>query len=255
MSEHKPPQIASVPSLTQYPITALLIALNVLYFGYAAWHGLDLMNPNAQAALVWGADFPPLSFFAEPYRLFSSLFFHFGLLHLAFNMWALYAFGSVAEPLWGRSWLLVIYFSSGLMGNLVSGGHAMWITLQDGQFPAVSGGASGAIMGLAGALTLWSCLPVFAQQRFILNRKALLTILGINLILGMSIAGINQTAHLGGLIMGVLMALLGYGCMRMQRYALPWLIIMSIGLCGLVYWGDLILLNRVAPIWQSYFSH
>lgn len=253
-TESTPPQIASAPPIAQYPITALLIAINVVYFAFAAWHGMDLVQPSAQAALNFGADYPPLTFMLEPLRLFSSMFVHFGLLHLAFNMWALYAFGSIAEPLWGRRVLLLIYFAAGLMGNLLSGLHAQWITLQDGSLPPVSAGASGAIMGLAGALTLWACRPQFASQALWLNRRALLTILVINLAIGVMISAINQVAHVGGLLMGAILALLIHSLMRrnIPQYRIFALsLLLAVLLCVGMYALILQLLPQVSAVWQS----
>lgn len=255
-TESTPPQIASAPPIAQYPITALLIAINVAYFAFAVWHGMDLVQPSALTALRFGADYPPLTFMLEPFRLFSSMFVHFGLLHLAFNMWALYAFGSIAEPLWGRRVLLLIYFAAGLMGNLLSGLHAQWMTLQDGSLPPVSAGASGAIMGLAGALTLWACRPQFASQALWLNRRALLTILVINLAIGVMIAAINQVAHVGGLLMGAILALLIHSLMHRnmpQNRIFALSLLLAVLLCVGMYAINLQLLPQVSAVWQSAF--
>lgn len=53
-------------------------------------HGMDVSQPSTRDAILWGADYAPLTYLAEPMRLFSSMFFHFGLIHLMLNMWALY---------------------------------------------------------------------------------------------------------------------------------------------------------------------
>ena len=253
----QPPQFANTPSIRQYPITALLIAINVAYFAFAAWHGMDLIQPTAQVALDWGADYPPLTFLLEPYRLLSSMFVHFGLLHLAFNMWALYAFGSIAEPLWGRRVLLLIYFAAGLMGNLLSGLHALYMTLHDGSLPPVSAGASGAIMGLAGALTLWACRPQFAHQALWLNRRALLTILTINLAIGVMISAINQVAHVGGLLMGAILALFIHSLMRYkvsQNRIVVLSVLVTLLMCVGMYALILQWLPQVSAVWQASFN-
>lgn len=71
-------------------MTALLICINVGLFGWQVLNGMDITQPSSPDAIRWGADYAPLTYLAEPIRLFSSMFFHFGLIHLMLNMWALY---------------------------------------------------------------------------------------------------------------------------------------------------------------------
>ena len=75
----------------------MLIVINVGLFAIQVLSGVNITDPTTLDALRWGADYAPLTFLEEPYRLFSSMFFHFGILHLMMNMWALYIFGDVAE--------------------------------------------------------------------------------------------------------------------------------------------------------------
>ncbi|MEK5769038.1 rhomboid family intramembrane serine protease, partial [Acinetobacter schindleri] len=71
-----------------------------------------------------------------------------------------------------------------------------------GLLPGVSAGASGAVMGLGASLTVLSLLPMLPRQPFILDKKTLVMIMGLNLAMGFMISGINNAAHIGGMIMG-----------------------------------------------------
>ncbi|MDQ6680875.1 MAG: rhomboid family intramembrane serine protease, partial [Pseudomonadota bacterium] len=136
------------------PATTLLIAANVgvflvmLGFGAGLWHA-----PN-EVQLAWGANFGPATKDGQWWRLASAMFLHFGVLHLAMNMWALWDCGRLVERLFGSARFVVIYLGSGLAGNLVS-----LVTQGD---RAVSGGASGAIFGVFGALLV--CLARERRQ-------------------------------------------------------------------------------------------
>jgi membrane associated rhomboid family serine protease len=110
MTETTPPQINQKLQIQTWWFTAILIAVNVGLFGWQILTGVNITDPSPMDAIAWGADFTPLTFSGEPERLFSSMFFHFGLIHLMLNMWALYIFGSVAEQLFGRSYYIGMYF-------------------------------------------------------------------------------------------------------------------------------------------------
>lgn len=128
MTETTPPQITQKLQLQTWWFTALLIAINVGLFGWQILSGVNITDPSPVDAIAWGADFPPLTFSGQPERLFSSMFFHFGLIHLMLNMWALYIFGSIAEPLFGRGYYIGLYFLAGLMGNVLSS----YLSIRDG---------------------------------------------------------------------------------------------------------------------------
>ncbi|EKE23376.1 MAG: hypothetical protein ACD_6C00502G0002, partial [uncultured bacterium] len=127
MSEYSPPVEHRKLEMHLWWITAILIGINVGLFGWQAMHGMDVSQPSTRDAILWGADYAPLTYLAEPMRLFSSMFFHFGLIHLMLNMWALYIFGSVAEQLFGRMYFIGLYVCAGLMGSLLSG----YMNIQD----------------------------------------------------------------------------------------------------------------------------
>ena len=237
-----------------------MMSINIALFLWQISSGVNASQPNTIDALAWGADYAPLTFLQEPWRLFSSMFFHFGLIHLMLNMWALYIFGNVAEQLFGRGYFVGVYIFSGLMGSLLSGyldiQHNLQMlslnALQPELLPRVSAGASGAVMGIGGALTLLSLLPVLKRQKFILDKKTLLMVMGINLVIGFMTAGINNAAHIGGMLMGALLALLWYIA---EKYQSVWLKVLSLFLALLLCIGFYLYCQQqvhiLQPFWQE----
>jgi membrane associated rhomboid family serine protease len=135
----------------------------------------------------------------EWWRLVTSMFVHFGLLHIAFNMYALYLIGSVLERYVGSLRFALIYVVSGLAGSF----GALILSPN-----ALTAGASGAIFGLMGAML------VLERQRGVqLLGGPIGGLILINLLLTFTISGISKGGHLGGLIGGALVAfaLSGYG--------------------------------------------
>ena len=103
--------------------------------------GVSVIDPSGEALLRWGADFGPRTLSGEPWRLLTSTFLHFGIIHLALNMWCLWALGTLAEPLFGWAAFLLLYLLSGLGGSVLSMlVHPM----------VVSAGASGAVFEMSG---------------------------------------------------------------------------------------------------------
>lgn len=130
----------------------------------------------------------------EWWRVITSGFLHFGLLHLGLNMWALWVLGLVTERVAGRLRMVLIYAVS-----LVAGGFGAMIVTPD----ALTAGASGAIYGLMGGLL------VVARARGIAMRDTgLLTALALNLVFTFGVSGISIGGHIGGLVGGALAAFL-----------------------------------------------
>lgn len=183
------------------PVTTTLLAVNVGVFvlmllaGAGFWH-----TPNG-VQLAWGANFGPATQDGQWWRLFTALFIHFGVVHLVLNMWALWDVGRLVEQLYGRWRFVVLYTLSGLLGNLVS------LVLHGNQ--AVSGGASGAIFSLYGALLvfLWrerrNVEP--GEFRWLFGGAAVFSSLMLGV--GFFVQGIDNAAHGGGLVAGALLGL------------------------------------------------
>jgi rhomboid protease GluP len=190
------PSLPAPPSPFSFPVTIVLIAACALVFAAMVLSGVSAFEPTPQQAITFGADFGPLTFNGQWWRLVTSMFVHFGVLHIVLNMWCLWNLGRAAEKLLGRFSYLLAYFVTGIFGSIAS---VYW-------HPQAAGaGASGAIFGLAGVLVSFVYLkktPAHLQ----VNSKmlgSLGTFVVYNLIFGAAIPGISNAAHIGGLVMGL----------------------------------------------------
>lgn len=184
--------------------TRVLIALNVLVFVWTLTDGTDgLFMSNRISRLQFDLGlFQPALDAGEWYRVVTSGFLHFGILHIGMNMLLLYQLGQLLEPALGRTRFVLLYFAA------MFGGAAGAILLTPN---AITGGASGAVFGLMAAAA------VGLQQRGINPfQTGIGATLVLNLVLTLSIPGISVGGHLGGVIAG---AAVGYAMMepRWQR--------------------------------------
>lgn len=185
-----------------YSLTIILIALNTLVFLAMVASGVSLTQPTTRDILRWGGDFGPLTLGAHQYwRLFTSCFLHFGIVHIGMNMYVLYLIGPFIETVFGRARYLLVYLIAGLAGSIVS------VTVHP---LAVGAGASGAIFGLYGAVFGFLLIkhrtlnPAATRS---ISKSAGIFIL-YNVVYG-SISGTTDlSAHLGGLLAGFLAGML-----------------------------------------------
>lgn len=200
------PASARPPALTDLmrspartvPMVTTLVAVNVLVFlamvlaGAGWWH-----SPN-DVQLAWGANFGPATQDGQWWRMVTAMFVHRGVVHLAVNMWALWDAGRLVERLMGPWRLLLLYLGSGIVGNLLP------LVVQGNQ--AVSGGASGAVFSLYGALLafLWCERRQVEAGEFKWLFGGALAFSGLMLGLGQVIPSINNAAHAGGFAAGAL---------------------------------------------------
>ena len=184
----------------RFPITVALVAINTLVFIATLIAGAEWFIPVGKIQIAWGSNFGPYTTDGEWWRLFNSLFIHFGIAHLVLNMIALVMFGPLVERLYGSVNYLLIYLLAGIAGSLAS---LSW------QPEINSAGASGAIFGILGALL---AAQLRAGETFppdILRpiRNTALLFLGLSLYAGFKYKGIDNAAHLGGLAAGFLVGL------------------------------------------------
>jgi len=153
-----------------------------------------------QESIEWGANAGQLTLAGEWWRLLTNVFVHASLLHIGFNMWCLWNLGELCESLYGRWTYAAIYLMCGLGASLTS---ATW----NPDRPSV--GASGAIFGLAGALIAAFKLGEFSVPRSALSGtlRSLGAFVFYNLIFGF-LPGIDNAAHIGGLITGLIVGAL-----------------------------------------------
>ncbi|RIX45181.1 MAG: rhomboid family intramembrane serine protease [Rhodocyclales bacterium GT-UBC] len=186
-------------SRQRVPMTQCLIAVNTVVFGMMLLAGAGLWHGNNAIQLAWGANFGPATQDGQWWRLGSALFLHFGLLHLCMNMWALWDAGQLVERLFGHGRFAVIYFGGGMVGNLLS------LVAQGNE--AISGGASGAIFATYGALIvfLWREKAAIEGEEFRWLFRSALIFTGASMGLGWIIPGVDNSAHAGGLLGGILL--------------------------------------------------
>lgn len=213
-------------------VTYGIIALNVLIFVGMFFDGAGLITPNALVHLKWGSNFGPLTLSGDWWRLMSSIFIHFGVIHLLMNMYCLYSVGVYLEPLLGKVKYITAYLCTGLLASLVS---LYWHAAE----PVNSAGASGAVFGMYGvflALLTSNLIPKKVRDELL---KSILIFIGFNLLYGLK-GGIDNSAHVGGLLVGFVF---GYAFVliikkekegRSILWLLPLLIVISVG-CAAFY--------------------
>ncbi len=181
--------------------TTALIVINVGVFFILSLIG---MTEDSMFMLDHGAMFVPYIVSGhEYYRLFTSLFLHFGISHLLNNMVMLGALGWNLELETGRIKFLIIYFVSGLGGNLLS----LYLDIKANEM-VVSAGASGAVFGLMGALL---CVVLKNHGRVgRLTNRGLLFMVALSLYFGLTSSGVDNAAHIGGLVCGFITAAVLY---------------------------------------------
>lgn len=187
--------------LRKEPVTIALIVINILVFLAVEFTG---GSQNTLHMLEWGAAYTPgIVEDGEFYRLFTSMFLHFGMEHLANNMLVLFVLGSRMEQVTGRIRFLVIYLTGGVLGNIIS----MLMEIRSGDF-AVSAGASGAVFAVMGAMIY----VVIRNKGWLgdLSMRQVLIMAGFSLYFGFTSSGVDNGAHVGGMISGFILAVLLY---------------------------------------------
>lgn len=181
-------------------VTPSIVALNLAVWAASIVAGAGILNPGGAELLALGGN-RLAETRAEPWRLLSATTLHAGLLHLALNMWVLWDIGRAAERFFGNLQFLLVYLLAGLGGSLTS--------LFFAGKTAVSVGASGAIFGVVGALlaAIWIRPDSLPGPLIRSLKKSLMVFVGVSLILGLTAGGVDNAAHLGGLVTGLMMAM------------------------------------------------
>jgi membrane associated rhomboid family serine protease len=226
--------------------TRILIIANVAMFAVELLTGASsLFNVNSARKLFdLGAMVPVAVANGQYWRLVTVMFLHAGLIHLLFNMYALYLFGTVIERAFGTRQFLILYFLSGFLASVAS--YLFGPPLA----PAV--GASGAVFGLLGAWVAYNFRRRDTAFGAYQLRWALLMI-GLNLVIGFSLAGIDNAAHIGGLVAGVACGavLEGFGPEGTRRT------VRILGLCALLAIGVIAVAwrtNELQPLVTQFFG-
>lgn len=205
-------------------VTYTLIGLNVIIFllMYIFGNGSE----DVITLIRFGASVPDFIKAGEYYRLITSAFLHIGLLHLIFNNYALYIIGSQLESFLGKPKFLTVYLVSALCGNLMS---LLFTT-------GISAGASGAIFGLLGSLLYFG----YHYRVYLGNliHSQVIPVIILNLVIGFITPGIDNAAHIGGLIGGMLITMaLGLKYKSNKSDRINGIILTTIFIGFLIYMG------------------
>ena len=223
--------------------TPILIDLNILVFIVMIASGVGIMSPSTLSLLKWGADFGPLTLTGDWWRAVTCNFIHIGAFHLLMNMYAFMYVGLLLEGLIGSRRMFMSYLLTGLCS-------AVFSLYMHGE--TISAGASGAIFGLYGIFLAFLFFHRIAKEQ----RKALLTsiliFVGYNLVYGMK-AGIDNAAHIGGLLSGFLLGII-YVCSYKFEKADAQRTVSILGELGIFcifLFSFLMLCKNISPLYQD----
>ncbi|MDO4795757.1 MAG: rhomboid family intramembrane serine protease [Brachymonas sp.] len=248
-------------------LPVLLIAINAGVWLWTVLGGANAFSPKPADLEAWGGNSALLTLHDQPWRLFTSMFLHAGATHLFFNMYFLFQIGPLLVRRKGPAGFAVVYLGGGLLASMASA----WWQLQSilrtgaGQLPRliVSVGASGAIMAVAGAL---ACSLVLGHWRVqndargyaysVADRslmQSLLQVIAVNVAMGFFISGLDQAAHLGGLLAGALLGLILPGVADRLPAAKRWLrVAAAAGASGLLLAAAWLLIRHGQQFERAY---
>ena len=178
-------------------VTMSIIAINIILYIITAIMSKNILDINAYVLLYMGGNYGALVSHGQVWRLLTCAFLHGGIIHIFCNMYALYALGPQVEILFGRVKYIIIYLLSAIGGSLLSYKFSP---------SSLSIGASGAIFGLFGAMVVFVLKYKDRIPKKVLNN--LFGVIILNLLIGFNLQGIDNFAHIGGLLVGALVAFL-----------------------------------------------
>jgi rhomboid protease GluP len=191
----------TIELVRRFPVTYSIMAACIAVYVAMSVSSGTFVAPTVANVLRWGGTGPQIILQGEWWRLVTAVFVHIGIIHIASNMYVFWGLGMMAERMLGRFNFLAIYLLTGIAGNVLS------LLLRPN---IVGAGASGAIFGLAGLLISvlqFGRLSVPREQLAPLKKEVVKLAL-YNLLIGAVVPGINNIAHLGGLIYGLLLGAL-----------------------------------------------
>lgn len=182
-------------------VTLLLIAINVAVYAVETFSSGLHFDISSRVLVDMGAMYPPLIQSAgDLYRFITPMFLHLDLMHLAFNMVALYSVGALLEQVLGKANFIALYFIGGITGNVVS--YLAGIYLEGGM--AISAGASTSVFGLFVATALLGVLHREGRTFFAEYSKGMWGVIAANVAYSFLVPGISISGHLGGALGGAI---------------------------------------------------
>lgn len=173
-----------------YPVIISIILLNILVFVGG------LLSGYYSQIVAKGATMNYLIEKGEVWRLLTAVFIHAGFLHLIFNMFSLYVFAPTVEKELGKFKFLIMYLSSGILGNIFT------YLLKDDTYSSV--GASGAVFGVLGSILALAIINWNKNEEL---KKTIIPVIVVSIVLTFLQPNINETAHIGGFLSGLIIGL------------------------------------------------
>lgn len=179
-------------------ISGRLMVVNAVVFAAMSWKSGSVLLPTSEVLLEFGAKDPAGLALGEYWRFLSPVFVHIGIIHFFFNSLGLYYIGYQLERILGRRWFLFVYLAAGIAGNIASGIASV----------VMSAGASGALFGLLGSgyvleRMIGHRIESMTGRRP--RRRVYASMVFINIVFGLLIPGIDNAAHMGGLVAGAVL--------------------------------------------------
>jgi rhomboid protease GluP len=191
-----------------------------------AINGAGIFEPDGLVHIKWGSNYSPLTLSGDWWRLITNVFIHFGIIHLAMNMYCLYMVGIYLEPMLGKAKYTTAYLCTGILASIVS----LWWHKD----PVNSAGASGAIFGMYGlflALLTTNLIPKAVRQP---QLQSIGIFVAYNLFRGMK-GGVDNSAHVGGLISGFIIGYIFVISIKKEKqnekaaWVLPLVLLITVG--------------------------
>ena len=176
--------------------SGLIFGINLIVFIVTCLQGGTLFAPPIEVLISMGAKDPVRLVQGEVWRFFTPVFIHVGIIHFLLNSMGLYFIGPQIEQVFGRKYFLFLYLGAGVCGNIFSSVFTL----------VISAGASGALFGLLGAgfyLERVVKKRVKEKTGLVVKTGAFGAMVAINVALGFMIPGIDNAAHIGGLLFGI----------------------------------------------------
>ena len=219
---------------------ALLVAIAIPFVIEVILGGPQaLFNPSAQILFDMGAMQPIAVADGQFWRLFTAMFLHAGLLHVALNAYFFWLFGRMVEASFGRTWMVLIYVVAGFLASVAS--YAF------GPVTTLAVGASGAISGVFGAFIAYN----YRRREHAMNAANLrlaLTVIVLNAVIAIGYSSIDWRAHVGGLVAGFALGYLADSSGPARQRA----IVRFAGVATLVVIGIALVLWRTAEIRSAF---
>ncbi|GAA0726855.1 rhomboid family intramembrane serine protease [Clostridium malenominatum] len=193
-SETQKQRVGESRKTNRATMTYIFMAINIIMYGVTALLSGNIIDSNVNVLIFLGAKFNPLISMGQYYRLVTCTFLHGGIVHLGFNMYALNSLGPFVEKVYGKWKYSLIYLISGIVSSTFSYFFS----------ESVSIGASGSIFGLLGA-----CLIVSMRYKDKLGKgfiNNIMSVIFVNLIIGFSMANVDNLGHIGGLVGGIILS-------------------------------------------------